>query len=99
MSCDGSGWVVLGYKARIGATLLLIFLVLATYFFHNIWALPDGPEKQQQTIQFMREFWQLDMFGRDVVTRKVLLGNWAPAGHKEAERSGPFAARRGRAKR
>lgn len=29
--------IILGYKARIGATLLLVFLVLATYFFHDFW--------------------------------------------------------------
>ncbi len=32
--------VVLGYKARLGATLLLIFLILATYYFHNFWCSP-----------------------------------------------------------
>lgn len=32
--------IVLGFKARIGATLLLVFLVLATYFFHDFWTQP-----------------------------------------------------------
>ena len=33
----GSLSVILGYKARIGAALLLVFLVLATYYFHDFW--------------------------------------------------------------
>ena len=50
----GSLSVILGYKARIGASLLLIFLVLATYFFHDFWTLEDATEKQQQMIHFMK---------------------------------------------
>ncbi len=36
----GSLSIIVGYKARIGATLLLVFLVLATYFFHDFWTVP-----------------------------------------------------------
>jgi putative oxidoreductase len=50
----GSLSVIVGYNARIGATLLLIFLVLATYFFHDFWTFEDATEKQQQMIQFMK---------------------------------------------
>ena len=50
----GSVSVIVGFKARIGATLLLIFLVLATYFFHDFWTFEDAAEKQQQMIQFMK---------------------------------------------
>ena len=50
----GSVSVVLGYEARIGASLLLAFLVLATYFFHDFWTLSDPQVSQEQTIQFMK---------------------------------------------
>jgi putative oxidoreductase len=50
----GSLSVVLGYKARIGAALLLIFLVLATYYFHDFWTVTDPKLKQEQMIQFMK---------------------------------------------
>ena len=50
----GSISVVLGYKARIGAFLLLVFLVLATYFFHDFWTLSDPQARQEQMIQFMK---------------------------------------------
>ena len=49
----GSVSIVLGYKARAGAALLLIFLAAATYFFHDFWTF-DGEARQQQTIQFMK---------------------------------------------
>ena len=44
--------VIFGLKTRIGALLLLIFLVLATCFFHDFWNF-SGDERQQQMIQFM----------------------------------------------
>ena len=37
----GSLSIIFGFKARIGASLLLIFLVLATYFFHDFWTWPQ----------------------------------------------------------
>ena len=37
----GSLSIILGFKARIGAGLLLVFLVLATYFFHDFWTWPE----------------------------------------------------------
>jgi putative oxidoreductase len=49
----GSLSVIVGYKTRIGATLLLVFLILATYFFHNFWAL-EGEARQAEMIHFMK---------------------------------------------
>jgi putative oxidoreductase len=50
----GSASLILGYKARLGAGLLFVFLVLATYYFHDFWTFADAGERQQQTIQFMK---------------------------------------------
>jgi putative oxidoreductase len=49
----GSLSVIAGYRARLGASLLLVFLVLATYYFHPFWKL-EGPVRQEQMIQFMK---------------------------------------------
>ena len=49
----GSLSIIVGYRARIGAALLAVFLLLATYFFHDFWTL-EGEQAQQQTIQFMK---------------------------------------------
>jgi len=55
----GSLSVIAGYKARFGAALLLIFLALATYFFHDFWNL-KGQEQQQQMIMALKN---LSMMG------------------------------------
>lgn len=49
----GSLSIVAGYQARLGAVLLLVFLVLATYFYHDFWTM-TGAERQGQMIQFMK---------------------------------------------
>ena len=55
----GSLSVIVGFKARIGAALLLTFLVLASYYFHPFWKL-EGQAQQEQMIQFMKN---LSMMG------------------------------------
>jgi putative oxidoreductase len=55
----GSISLVLGFKARVGAVLLLAFLVLATYYFHDFWNF-SGADRQNQMIQFMKN---LSMMG------------------------------------
>jgi putative oxidoreductase len=55
----GSLSVIVGYKARAGAALLLTFLVLASYYFHPFWKL-EGHAQQEQMIQFMKN---LSMMG------------------------------------
>ena len=49
----GSVSVIVGLWTRVGAGLLLVFLILATYYFHDFWAF-EGPEQQAQMIQFMK---------------------------------------------
>lgn len=55
----GSLSVIAGYQTRIGSALLLVFLILATYFFHDFWTY-EGEARQQQMIQFMKN---LSMMG------------------------------------
>lgn len=53
----GSLSIVLGYKGRLGALMLLIFLAAATYYFHDFWKLPvdaDPGVKQGEVIAFMK---------------------------------------------
>jgi putative oxidoreductase len=49
----GGLMVLLGFRTRVGATLLLIFLILATYYFHDFWTM-SGSEKQTEMINFMK---------------------------------------------
>jgi putative oxidoreductase len=51
----GSLSVLVGYKARIGAFLLLVFLGMAAYYFHNFWTHPpDSKDFVGQQIHFMK---------------------------------------------
>ena len=38
----------------LGAALLLIFLALATYYFHDFWTFEDAQERGRQVIQFLK---------------------------------------------
>ena len=67
----GSLSVIAGFKIRLGATLLLLFLVLATYYFHDFWKF-EGQERQMQMIQFMKN---LSLMG----TMVFLMANGAGA--------------------
>lgn len=49
----GSLSVILGYWARGGAFLLLVFLAAATYYFHAFWKLP-AEEQMPEQINFMK---------------------------------------------
>ncbi len=46
--------VMLGYRARFGALLLLVFLVPVTLIMHKFWGLPDPQMAMLQKIQFMK---------------------------------------------
>lgn len=50
----GSVSVIVGYKARFGAALLLVFLVLATYYYHDFWTVREPQAQQEQMIHFMK---------------------------------------------
>ena len=49
----GSFSVITGYRARLGASLLLVFLAFATYYFHDFWNI-TGEARQGEMIQFMK---------------------------------------------
>jgi putative oxidoreductase len=50
----GSFAVLLGYKARTGAVMLLVFLATATYFFHPFWKMTDPAARGPEMINFMK---------------------------------------------
>jgi putative oxidoreductase len=70
----GSASLVFGYRARLGAGLLFVFLVLATYYFHDFWTFADAAERQQQTIQFMKN---LSMMGAMLFVVANGAGPWS----------------------
>ena len=46
--------VLLGYRARVGAWLLVAFLVPVTLYMHNFWSVTDPSIRQIQEIMFMK---------------------------------------------
>jgi putative oxidoreductase len=50
----GCGLAILaGFKTRIAAWLLFLYLLPVTYFFHNFWAV-QGQEQQMQMVNFLK---------------------------------------------
>jgi putative oxidoreductase len=45
--------LLLGYKARLGALLLFLFLIPVTLTFHDWWTYPDPKEQQVNMLFFM----------------------------------------------
>jgi putative oxidoreductase len=73
----GAVSIVLGYKGRFGALLLLVFLAAATYYFHDFWKLPaDTPAgvKQGEIIAFMKN---LGLMGTMVFLLANGTGPWS----------------------
>lgn len=52
--------ILLGYRARLGAWLIVIFLVPITLKMHNFWVLSESGEKLMQQAMFMKN---LSMLG------------------------------------
>ena len=49
----GSISLFVGFKARFGALLLVLFLIPTTLIFHNFWAF-EGGAREEQMIQFLK---------------------------------------------
>ena len=46
--------ILLGYRAKWGAWLIVLFLVPVTFMMHNFWAMTDPNAAQMQQIMFMK---------------------------------------------
>jgi putative oxidoreductase len=60
MALLGGLSVALGYKARIGALLLVLFLLPVTLMMHRFWAIEDPAQAMVQQVMFMKN---LSMLG------------------------------------
>src|SRR5205814_8949302 len=54
LALAGALSILLGYRARIGAWLLVLFLVPVTLMMHNFWAFKDPMVAQMQMAMFMK---------------------------------------------
>ncbi len=77
----GSLLVILGYRARLGAVLLLIFLALATYYFHDFWTIKD--DKVAQTTEMINFMKNLGLGGAMLFIVANGSGHWSLDGTRE----------------
>ncbi|MFZ2322401.1 MAG: DoxX family protein [Ignavibacteriaceae bacterium] len=48
--------IVLGYKAKWGAWLIVLFLLPVTLMMHKFWGVPDQMAAQMQMVMFIKNF-------------------------------------------
>ena len=66
--------VLLGYRAKIGAWLIALFLIGVTPAMHNFWAISDPMAHQMQFIHFMKN---LSMLGGALLITQLGAGPWS----------------------
>jgi putative oxidoreductase len=62
--------IIIGYKAKWGAGLILLFLIPVTLFMHRFWDVPDTAAAHMQMVNFMKN---LSMMGG-----ALLIMFWGP---------------------
>jgi putative oxidoreductase len=66
--------ILLGYRARLGAWLIVLFLAAVTPMLHNFWTVADPIMHQMQFIMFMKN---LSMLGGAIFISQVGAGPWS----------------------
>jgi len=66
--------ILLGYRARIGAWLIVLFLVLVTPLMHKFWGVTDPMMYQMQFINFMKN---VSMLGGALLITQFGAGPWS----------------------
>jgi putative oxidoreductase len=54
LSLLGALSIALGYKTKVGAWLIVLFLVPVTFAMHKFWGISDPMMKQMQMVNFMK---------------------------------------------
>ena len=66
--------ILLGFRARIGAWLIVLFLVAVTPMMHRFWGVPDPMMAQMQMINFMKN---VAMLGAALLITQLGSGPWS----------------------
>jgi putative oxidoreductase len=66
--------ILLGYRARIGAWLIVLFLAVITPAMHNFWAVTDPMMHVMQMVMFMKN---ASMLGAALLITQVGAGPWS----------------------
>jgi putative oxidoreductase len=74
LALAGGFSILLGYRAKIGAWLIVLFLLGITPVMHNFWAVADPMMHQTQFIMFMKN---LSMMGGALLITQFGPGAWS----------------------
>jgi putative oxidoreductase len=66
--------ILLGFRAKIGAWLIVLFLIPVTPAMHNFWAVSDPMMMQDQLVHFMKN---LAMLGGALLITQFGAGSWS----------------------
>jgi putative oxidoreductase len=66
--------IALGYRAKLGAWLLALFLIGVTPMMHNFWTVSDPMARQMQMIMFMKN---VAMLGGALLITQLGAGPWS----------------------
>jgi len=71
--------ILLGYRAKIGAWLLVLFLAAVTLMLHNFWTVADPMMHQMQFIMFMKN---VSILGGALLVTQLGAGPWSLDGRR-----------------
>lgn len=74
MALAGGLSILLGYRVKIGAWLIVLFLAAVTPMMHHFWTVADPMMHQMQFIMFMKN---LSMLGAALFISQVGAGPWS----------------------
>lgn len=66
--------ILLGYRAKAGAWLLVLFLIPVTFTFHQFWTVADPLARQMEMVSFMKN---LSMLGGALIVTYFGSGEWS----------------------
>lgn len=72
--------ILLGYRAKIGAWLIVLFLAVVTPMMHKFWAVTDPMMYQMQFVMFMKN---VSMMGVALLISQLGSGPWSLDGRRK----------------
>jgi putative oxidoreductase len=74
LAAAGGLSILLGYRAKLGAWLIVLFLVPVTLMLHRFWGVPDPMMAQMQQVMFMKN---VSMLGGALLISQLGAGPWS----------------------
>lgn len=69
--------IVIGWQTRIAALVLGLFTLVAAYYFHDFWHMPEGAERMNNMIHMLKN---VSLFGSFLMLAAVGAGRYSVDG-------------------